>query len=187
MFSFTLLQTKPDYNVKLRKTRAQSFRNRPKKAKLRPFLDHITKDNIMGLLDSITSLAGAAALLKDTDGNGQIQAVDLVKQLIEQNGGNVGALLGQLQQGNLADTVQSWIGNGANAPADAAQIQNALGGNLQEAAAKVGLDVNQAGNLLAQYLPQIVNGLTPNGNAADANGFGLDDIAGMLINNFLKK
>ncbi|UOP04844.1 YidB family protein [Conchiformibius kuhniae] len=141
----------------------------------------------MGLFDSISSLANAANLLKDTDGNGQIQAVDLVRQLVQQNGGNFGALLGQLQQGDLASTVQSWIGNGTNAPADAAQIQNALGGGLQEAAAKLGLDANQAGNLLAQHLPQIINTLTPNGTAADANGFGLDDIARLVIGNFLKK
>lgn len=141
----------------------------------------------MGLLDSLTSLASASDLLKDTDGNGQIQAVDLVQQLLQQNGGDLGALLNQLQQGNLGSVVQSWIGNGANASVDANQIQNALGGDLNAAAAKVGLDVNQAGQILAQYLPQIVNSLTPNGTAADANGFGLDDVARLVIGNFFKK
>lgn len=140
----------------------------------------------MGLLDSLGSLASAANLLTDTDGNGQIQAVDLFQQLVQQNGGNIGDLLGKLQQGGLGDVVGSWIGNGANGNVDASQLQNALGGNLQEAAAKLGLDVNQAGSLLAQYLPQIVNTLTPNGNAADADGFGLDDIASLVMKNLFK-
>ena len=140
----------------------------------------------MGLLDSLGSLASAANLLSDTDGNGQIQAVDLFQQLVQQNGGNIGDLLGKLQQGGLGDVVGSWIGNGANANVDASQLQNALGGNLQEAAAKLGLDANQAGSLLAQYLPQIVNTLTPNGNAADADGFGLDDIASLVMKNLFK-
>jgi len=44
---------------------------------------------------------------------------------------------------------------------DASQIQNALGSNLTEAAAKVGLDASSASNLLAQYLPNIINANTP--------------------------
>ena len=69
---------------------------------------------------------------------------------------------------------------------DASQIQSALGGSLADAAAKVGLDTSSAGNLLAQYLPNIINAITPNGNAADANGFGLDDIARIVMQKFLK-
>jgi len=32
----------------------------------------------------------------------------------------------------------------------------------------------------------IINAITPNGNAADADGFGLDDIARIVMQNFLK-
>lgn len=141
----------------------------------------------MGLFDSITSLASATDLLKDTDNNGQIQAMDLLQQLIQDNGGNIGSLLGQLQQGDLASIVQSWIGNGENAAIEPSQIQNALGSGLESAASKLGLDTNQASNLLAQYLPQIINTVTPNGNATDTDGFGLNDIAGMVFNNLFKK
>ena len=133
----------------------------------------------MSLLDNVINAATSAI-----SGNGeQSQAMQLVSQLIQQNGGNVGDLLGKLQQGGLGDALQSWIGTGSNASVDAAQIQNALGGSLSNAAAKVGLDTGSASNLLAQYLPNII---TPNGNTADADGFGLDDIARIVMQNFLK-
>ena len=136
----------------------------------------------MSLLDNVISAATSAM-----SGSGeQGKAVELVTQLVQQNGGNVGDLLSKLQQGGLGDALQSWIGTGSNASVDAAQIQNALGSNLSEAAAKVGLDTSSAGNLLAQYLPNINNAITPNGNAADANGFGLDDIARIVMQKFLK-
>ena len=136
----------------------------------------------MSLLDNVINAATSAI-----SGNSeQNQAVQLVSQLVQQNGGNVGELLGKLQQGGLGDALQSWIGTGSNASVDASQIQNALGSNLTEAAAKVGLDASSASNLLAKYLPNIINAITPNGSAADANGFGLDDIARIVMQNFLK-
>ena len=94
----------------------------------------------MSLLDNVINAATSAI-----SGNGeQSQAMQLVSQLIQQNGGNVGDLLGKLQQGGLGDALQSWIGTGSNASVDAAQIQNALGGSLSNAAAKVGLDTGRA-------------------------------------------
>ena len=97
----------------------------------------------MSLLDNVINAATSAI-----SGNGeQSQAMQLVSQLIQQNGGNVGDLLGKLQQGGLGDALQSWIGTGSNASVDAAQIQNALGGSLSNAAAKVGLDTGSASNL----------------------------------------
>ncbi|MDK4681142.1 YidB family protein [Kingella negevensis] len=137
----------------------------------------------MGLLDSLISTAASSMLGGDSK---QGQAIELVTQLIQQNGGNVGGLLNQLQQGGLGDALQSWIGTGENANVDASQIQNALGGNLGEVASKLGLDSGAASDLLSQYLPQVVDMLTPNGNAADADGFGLDDIARIVMQNFLK-
>ncbi len=135
----------------------------------------------MSLLDNVISAATSAM-----SGGEQGKAVELVTQLVQQNGGNVGDLLSKLQQGGLGDALQSWIGTGSNASVDASQIQNALGGSLADAAAKVGLDTSSAGNLLAQYLPNIIHALTPNGNAADADGFGLDDIARIVMQKFLK-
>ena len=136
----------------------------------------------MGLMDS---LIGAATSAIGGAQGGQGQAIQLVTQLIQQQGG-VGGLLNQLQQGGLGDVVNSWVSNGANQSVSGEQLQQALGSEqLQQAAAAVGVDQVQAGNLLSQFLPQLINGITPNGNAADANGFGIDDIARIAMQQFM--
>lgn len=137
----------------------------------------------MGLFDTLLNTAVSSMAGGDSQQN---QALQLVMQLIQQNGGNVGGLLNQLQQGGLGDALQSWIAQGGNQSVNGSDIENALGGSLGQAAQQLGLDSNQAGGLLAQFLPQIIDGLTPNGNAADADGFGLDDIARIAMQQFLK-
>ena len=106
----------------------------------------------------------------------QNQAMKLVMHLVQQNGGNIGGLLSQLQQGGLGDVLQSWIGSNSNESVSTGAIENALGGHLGQAAQAVGIDTQQASGLLAQYLPQIIDTMTPNGQASDADGFGLDDV-----------
>lgn len=118
----------------------------------------------MSLLDTLTNAAASAI-----GGNAQNQAAQLVAQLVQQNG-SIANLVAKFQQGELGEALQG---------IDAAQIQNVLGGQLQEAAAKVGLDVNSAGSLLAQYLPQIA-GAFSSGGASDS-GTGLDGIAKMVM------
>ncbi len=135
----------------------------------------------MGLFDSLVSVATSAMVGNSEQG----QAIQLITQLVQQNGGDIGGLLGQLQQGGLGDALQSWIGNGANQAVSGGDVQNALGNHLQQAAQSVGLNVGDAGNVLSQYLPQIINAITPNGTAADADGFGLDDVL-RIAQQFLK-
>ena len=138
----------------------------------------------MGLMDS---LIGAATSAIGGAQGGQGQAIQLVTQLIQQQGG-VGGLMSQLQQGGLGDALNSWVSNGANQSVSGEQLQQALGSEqLQQAAAAVGVDQAQAGNLLSQFLPQLINGITPNGNAADADGFGLDDIVRIAMQQFMNK
>ena len=127
----------------------------------------------MGILDS--HLDTAMSSLGGGDGQ-QNQAMKLVMHLVQQNGGNIGGLLSQLQQGGLGDVLQSWIGSNSNESVSAGAIENALGGHLGQAAQAVGIDTQQASGLLAQYLPQIIDTMTPNGQASDADGFGLDDV-----------
>ncbi|MCP2041689.1 uncharacterized protein YidB (DUF937 family) [Neisseria sp. HSC-16F19] len=132
----------------------------------------------MGLLDSVL---GAAM------GSGQQQgnAMQLVMQLVEQSGG-VGALVEKLQKGGLGEILQSWLGSGSNLPVSAEQIQSALGSDLiGQAAAKAGVDQGQAGNLLAQYLPQVIDQVSGNGNI-DLQNLDLGQIGGSLLKNLFK-
>lgn len=139
----------------------------------------------MGLFDTLVNVATSAMA---GGNNQQNQALQIVMALIKQNDGNVGSLLQKLQQGGLGDALQSWISQDSNnAEVSGSDIENALGSNmLSQVADKFGLDNQQVGGLLAQYLPKIIDMLTPNGQAADADGFGLDDIARIAMEKFLK-
>lgn len=135
----------------------------------------------------LNNLVGSVltSLVSDNDPN-TTTPMELVVQLINQSGGIVN-LISALQQGGLGDAVNSWISNGANQAVSGSQLQGALGSTLGQVASQVGLDSNQAGNLLSQVLPQVISSLTPNGNVADANGFGMDDIARIALQQFLQK
>lgn len=136
----------------------------------------------MGLMDSLIGAATSAI-----SGNSQQStAIQMVLDLVQRSGG-VGSLISKLQQGGLGDALQSWISTGSNQSVSGSEVQSALGsGMVQEVASKFGMDGNQAGDLLAQYLPNLVDSATPNGSAQDADGFGLDDIASLLMKNFIK-
>ena len=55
-------------------------------------------------------------------------------------------------------------------------MANALGTDLLGSAAHhAGVNNTEASSLLAQYLPNIINGLTPSGHADEAAGFDLSD------------
>jgi uncharacterized protein YidB (DUF937 family) len=101
---------------------------------------------------------------------------------IQQEGGLDG-LMAKLREGGLGSQVDSWVGTGPNQSVEPAQIQQALGPDtVQRLSSGSGLDVGRLLPLLATFLPQIVNMLTPNGqapgglNQAAANA----DIGGLL-------
>ncbi len=133
------------------------------------------------------SLLNAAASAIGGAGNGQQNtAVQMVLDLVQQSGG-VGNLINQLQQGGLGSALESWISTGGNQSVSGSDLQSALGsGMIEQVAAKFGMDGQQAGDLLAQYLPNLVDSATPNGSAQDADGFGLDDIASLVLKNLVK-
>lgn len=139
----------------------------------------------MALMDSL--LNAAAQALGGKDENGQSSLTDMAMNLVQQQGG-VGNLINQLQQGGLGDVLNSWVSNQqSNLPVSGSDLQNALGSDaISQVAQKFGLDTKQAGDMLAQILPNLVDKATPNGSAQDADGFGLDDIASAILKNFTK-
>jgi len=107
--------------------------------------------------------------------------------------GGLDKVLGQLQAGGLGDQVQSWIGNGANLPVSAEQIEGILGsGPLGELARKFGVDPADAAGQISAMLPQVIDKLTPNGKLPEGGlgsslGGGLGNLAGDLLGGFLKR
>ena len=83
--------------------------------------------------------------------------------LLAQSGGLQG-LANKFAQSGQGNTFQSWVGMGDNEAISTNQIQNALGSEQVKAlAAKMGIDPAQASGFLAEYLPKIVDKLTPAG------------------------
>ncbi|MCW2318285.1 Uncharacterized conserved protein YidB, DUF937 family [Rhodoblastus acidophilus] len=73
-------------------------------------------------------------------------------------------LLNQFRGAGHAETVNSWVGDGANRPISPDQISNVLGqGKIAEIAAQAGVSPEQLSQLLAQALPTLVDKLTPGG------------------------
>lgn len=127
----------------------------------------------MGLLDAV---AGAMA---NGGGGGQGELLQLVMKLVQQSGGLEG-LVAKFQQGGLGDVVQSWISTGPNLPVSPEQLGQALGPDLLKqlgGAAGGGQDVLGS---LAQLLPQVVDGLTPNGQLPQGGG-DLGAVLGSLL------
>jgi uncharacterized protein YidB (DUF937 family) len=113
----------------------------------------------MGLLDSIL---GAATGKTDGSG-GAAQLIGVLGGLLAQSGGLQG-LANKFAQSGQGNTFQSWVGMGENQPVSNDQIQNALGSEQVKAlAAKMGIDPAQASSFLAEYMPKIVDKLTPAG------------------------
>jgi len=113
----------------------------------------------MGLLDSILSAVSGKA---DTS-SGANPLMGILTGLLAQSGGLQG-LASKFSQSGQGDAFSSWVGMGENQAVSSNQIQEALGSEQVRAiAARMGVDPNLASNFLAEYLPKIVDKLTPAG------------------------
>jgi len=78
--------------------------------------------------------------------------------------GGLGNLIRDLQQSGQGHTVQSWIGNGPNQNIAPDDLANALGGDtLNALTQQTGLSRDEMLEGLSQFLPDLVDQLTPNG------------------------
>ena len=128
-------------------------------------------DDISKLSTSLGSDPGAAL-------NGLVGAVS--------DEGGLDAMVGKLNDAGLGNAVNTWVGGGPNQPVDPQAIGAALGDDeVQRLAAKSGIDVQALLPLLATFLPQIINMLTPKGQVPDgglnqAAQQQMPDLSGML-------
>lgn len=103
-----------------------------------------------------------------------------------QSGGQTGGLagmLGQFQSAGLGDIAESWIGTGNNQAVEPSQIEAALGSDvISNFASQAGVAQEEAPNLLAQLLPEMIDKLTPQGSAEDAGADSADKIMSLLGN-----
>jgi uncharacterized protein YidB (DUF937 family) len=113
----------------------------------------------MGLLNSILG-AGSGK----TDASGEANSlVGVLGGLLTQSGGLQG-LANKFSQSGCGGAFASWVGMGENQSISSDQIQKCLGSDQVKAlAAKMGVDPAQASNFLAEFLPKVVDKLTPTG------------------------
>jgi uncharacterized protein YidB (DUF937 family) len=84
--------------------------------------------------------------------------------------GGLGDLLNQLQQGGHGETADSWVGKGQNKPIAPGDLANALGADqIQGLSAQSGLSHEELLSGLSQYLPQVIDHLTPDGRLPTEN------------------
>src|SRR5215831_12655870 len=129
----------------------------------------------MGLLDSILGAASGK-----TDATGQANPLmGIISSLLAQSGGLQG-LASKFTQSGQGDAFKSWVGMGENQPVSSGQVQNAIGSEqISAIASRMGVDPAMASNFLAEYLPKIVDKLTPAGKI-DPNSDHQQGLAAML-------
>ena len=156
----------------------------------------------MGLLDSVlgavlgggqqqqapATAGGLGSLIGLLASNPQI--LSTITGMLSNDGGQggLGGLVGKFQQAGMGDAIGSWIGTGANQPLTGDQLGNVLGEDaLSGLAQKMGLNVDDAGGVLAQVLPELINHMTPTGQAPTTGLGNAGDLMGMLGGLFNKK
>ena len=131
----------------------------------------------MGLLDSIFSAVSGA---QKPSGAGEANPLlGVLSGLLTQSGGLQG-LASKFSQSGQGDAFSSWIGMDENQPISGDQIQKTLGSDqISALAARIGVDPALASSFLAEYLPKIIDKLTPAGKV-DPNADSQQGLAALL-------
>jgi uncharacterized protein YidB (DUF937 family) len=128
----------------------------------------------MGLFDSI-----AGSVLSKVGGE-RGTMVQIAMDLLNQHGG-VKGVLQKFKDNGLATEVDSWVGNGPNLPITGEQVIGVLGSaEIAKMATKFDISPVELSQKIAQYLPEVVNKLTPDGQVNDSTGNLLSTVMGMF-------
>lgn len=137
----------------------------------------------MGLFDQISSAIGGLAGHQGTSGNPLLAAV--MQMISNPQTGGLSGLVNAFRQRGLGQVADSWVSTGPNLPISAEQIRDALGGDrVHSLASQAGVTDDQASGQLAQFLPQMVDRLTPDGRVPEGNDLmdrGLELLKGRLF------
>jgi uncharacterized protein YidB (DUF937 family) len=118
----------------------------------------------MSLFSDLAGQALSGAL--SGSGGSQSGLMGAALQMLNNQPGGIAGLAESFAKNGLGDAMQSWIGNGANAPVSAGQVESVLGSDaLSSFAEKAGISKEAAGRHLAELLPVLIDKLTPNGQA----------------------
>ena len=117
----------------------------------------------MGLFDTLAKNALGSML----GGSSKQDPAAMLSGLLSEAGGIEG-LMSQFQSAGFSSQFASWVSTGENQPLSEDQMQSAIGAEaLQGLASKLGMNTGTVLPLLAQFLPQVIDKLTPPGQIAD--------------------
>ena len=92
----------------------------------------------------------------------------LVLKLLK--GGGLQKLVQNAQANGLSSEADSWVGTGANEQLSPEQVKSVVGHDVvQQVAQQAGISEDEAAGVLAHVVPQVVNGLSPNGQLPSDN------------------
>jgi len=90
--------------------------------------------------------------------------------------GGLGDLVKQLQHGGHGDAANSWVGKGSNKPIAPGDLASALGADqIDQLSSQSGLSRDDLLQGLSQYLPKVIDHLTPDGRVPTD-----DEVSGRL-------
>ena len=141
----------------------------------------IHEENSMGILDTISQLAGQAG--DAAQGDQAKVAGGFIKALTDHPEGIQG-VLASLQANGMADHIGSWAtGQAATATPD--QVQQGLGstGLIEKTAEHAGVSPAVVTSALAIVLPMIIQHFAPNGQPTEQSSFG--SLAQHMLGKFL--
>ncbi len=96
--------------------------------------------------------------------------------------GGLPGLVAQFNSAGLGDVMGSWLGQGANKPISAPQVEQALGGNIiNQLASQANMAPAETSNALAQVLPAMVDKLSPKGGAGAMDMGSVQSMLGGLL------
>jgi uncharacterized protein YidB (DUF937 family) len=122
----------------------------------------------MGLFDSLAKNALGSML----GGSAKMDPAAMLSGLLNEAGG-LNGMMAQFEKVGMGATFSSWVSTGTNEPISVEQMKAAVGEeNLNSLAGKVGMNVSTVLPLLSQFLPQVIDKLTPHGHVHENNPSG---------------
>ena len=133
-------------------------------------------------------LGSVASSILNNGNNNQSVAIQLIQVLLQSQDGIEG-IIKRFQESGLEEILKSWISTDEkNQPISANQVVEVVGQeNMSQAAEKVGVSELDASNVLAEYLPKMVDMLTPNGQLPDLNNLNVNDLMAQAAKGMLGK
>jgi uncharacterized protein YidB (DUF937 family) len=133
------------------------------------------QDPLSSILGGLTGSSSARA------GGGSGLLLQLALMMLQRNGGLEG-VLGKFREAGMGAQADSWVSRGQNMNISPDQLQQVFGsGSLNDIASQLGMSQNQAGSVMSEMLPELINQLTPQGQVTsesdDAIGEALDSLS----------